>query len=802
MLILLWFASNPHLTDVTSTEQILPKSVLAHPSNKDNIIVQVTASAPPQQSRLLLAWVEDGRRRHTVPVTDLISEQSQTIIVPVGVHPGWRGTVSDLRLVAPFLAGSVQVERVQRVQGPRIAPERWLLQALHPVLPILPPYAHMQLFVGVVLGAGLALTIPWSHWRRRLALFGIVVSCSVGGMTIAAQVQVLQAVIPAYGAVSDARATAQAPPYEADAQAIAQLVAIADELPAGPVLLLDVRPVSDLLHRARYLLYPRRVDVRSPQHAPGEIPQVLNAQYVAAIQVTPTSAPPAPGWERINSTAGPLAIWQAPGLPPAALRPAATWPTAALPLFGGLMFVFLLGWAGAVCLGWRGVLAWSAAWPIGTALLAWWMWLLDILSLPWSWWSIGLPLVLTAVVAVVVAHRRTNLIIPTSKRDWSSVGWIVVVALTVGVAVQAMLLPFTDRDTWAMWGLKGQAFYLDGGLEPVLTMYRGIDVHHTSYPPAQPLSQTWLYLMMGGISERLVKVIFPLWYLTGIVLTWWICRRWSTPLAAIGWALLLATTPLYLDHATLGNADLPLAVTLVLGGIALACWVESGERSWILGGAVALGAAAWIKLDGNYLGAGMLLAALLVRLRAQWPQRRRTSTHVVLAGALFVALILPWTISTQIFNLNDVPSLETLQQDGWARLGEGLVVLGAEVLFSYNNSSMGLLGGGYGVFWFICLGCVILGWRRLRDDPVLWFLLLVVAGGFAVYLAAYTVRPYYSVDRYLLHLAPLALVAAARASRGACSFMPPPAPVPVSMPASPRAHAGHPVRRTQRGRKR
>jgi hypothetical protein len=70
-------------------------------------------------------------------------------------------------------------------------------------------------------------------------------------------------------------------------------------------------------------------------------------------------------------------------------------------------------------------------------------------------------------------------------------------------------------------------------------------------------------------------------------------------------------------------------------------------------------------------------------------------------------------------------------------------------------TNWGLLGGGYGILWIVCAGAVVCGWRRFRNDAVLWFLTLTVLGGFAFYVAIYTLRPFYSVERYLLHLAPI-----------------------------------------------
>ncbi len=774
------------------SEQPLIAQYAAEPAAGDLLVVRVAVDSAPQHLPVLLTWAEGTRRRHSLALTLRADGRPATYTVPVGAHPGWVGAVRNVRLVPPFPhAQPLMVEHVSVVRRSALAPDIWIARGLYQTLQVIPPFGHLQLVLLAGSAMLVTLLLPWSHWRRRLALLGLVLAISYGMGTAAMQFRVLQTVVPAYRSVDTIQAAAQAPVYTAHPVAIDQLLALAEQLPAGPVLLLDVNPRSDLLHRARYLLYPRRVDVRNPHEAPEALPDLLADHYVAALQQTPTDAPPTPGWRRMPVLDGPLAVWQAPDQSPAPLQPTARWPDALIPLLGGIGLFFIPGWALARTLGWRRAVQVGAAWPLGAALITWWMWLLDISGGAWSVWMITAPLLISSGLGLWAARRAPDevrsdafhmnqlLSVPTTDgvdqcRRWSvllvGIGWIVLAVFTGSVTLQAVLLPFTDRDSWTMWGLKGQAFFLDQSIEPVLTMYRGIDVHHSSYPPAQPLLQTWLYLTMGGINERLVKVLFPGWYLAGVLLIWGMCRRWMAPLGALGWALLLATMPLYLDHATLGNADLPLAIALLLGGIALIGWLETGSWRMLIGGAIALGAAAWIKLDGSYLGAGMLFAAGLVRLmsvHADPLQRRRTLLHIGLTAGIFVALIVPWVVYTQILGLNDLPSMATYQPDRWRLFGEGLVVLTAEVLFSYNNSSLGLLGGSYGLFWLICCGAVVIGWRRIGRDPLLTFLLLTVVGGFIFYLAVYTIRPYYSVERYILHLAPLALLAAARASLGA-----------------------------------
>jgi hypothetical protein len=735
----------------------------------DILLLHVTLPLPPQHTRLLLTWTQ-ANRRHQLPILARVDAHPQMLVVPIGAHPSWQGTVQQLRVLVPYRsAPTLQIERIERVRRSPLALDLGVLRVVAPWFPLFPPLAHVQLVVFAVLSSGVVVALPWSHWRRRLALWGMLLAGGAVIWAIGAHLRLTTAVVAGYGSLTEPQALALAPAFESNPQATAQLVAIADQLPNGSVALLDVMPVSDLLHRARYLFYPRTVLVHNPQDAPTMLPTMLAQEYVAAIQVAPSDTPPAPGWERLPST-GPLAVWVAPQHVSAPARPTIVGPWAMGVLAAGIVGVLVLGWCLADLLGIpQGLLRLGAAWPLGTALLAWWMWLLVVSRVPWSLWSIGLPLLVSVSLARWWAMRTRRSPPERWQWHWSHFGWVIIGILVGSTLLQAAVLPPLDRDSWRLWAFRGVAFYLDGALEPMLIRYRDVDVHHSSYPPAQSLTQTWLYILLGGISDRLIKVIFVLWYLAGALLVGWICQRWAGRTAGVGWALVWASTPLVLDHAALNNADLPLAVMLLLAGIMLACWVEDGVLRWLLSGSVALAAAAWIKLDGGYLGVAMLAIAVGCRAVRYWSnrvERRQAGMAGVWAVGLLAVLSLPWTIFTLVLGLNDLPGTTNLQQAGWTSFWEGLKVIVGEVLFSYNNSSLGLLGGGYGVLWLVCGGALVIGWRRIRVDPVLWFLLLSMSIGFTLYLAIYILRPYYSVERYLLHLAPLMVIAAARASQG------------------------------------
>ena len=233
------------------------------------------------------------------------------------------------------------------------------------------------------------------------------------------------------------------------------------------------------------------------------------------------------------------------------------------------------------------------------------------------------------------------------------------------------------------------------------------------------------------------------------------------------WAGLLATTPLLLDHATLGNADLLFAIALTLGVLGLCYWLRDGARRVFAGGVIGLGMAAWIKPEGIYIGIALISIAGLIGTLVMQPARRLTTALTVCGGMAALALMyLPWVLFAQHLQLTaDAPTAPLLAVTGLTNLWRGITIIGEEMLFSHNNSTWGLLGGGFNLLWPVCAGAIVLSVRRGRRDAVLAFLVTSVICVIAFYAAVYIVRPFFSVERYLLHAAPIAFLAAARVTR-------------------------------------
>jgi hypothetical protein len=787
LLLVAWLSSWPLLLPTTDTPVPPDQPLLARldraPSWGDTLILDLAIADPGVQVRAgWIIWTNEAGDQGMIPLRVLANGQPQRASTPIGIHPAWRDAPRDIRVTfaAPVMA-QVRVQHVALITRPAWALDALLGRLLMPALTVVPPLASLVLLTGALLGAAGALLVPWAHWRRRLGVLAWGLGGLVALSSLAALGATLAQLLPRYGALSEPAAAGRVTSYNASSALTPTLIAAAAALPDAPVLVLDSDPESFLVYRARYLLYPRRVDTTIATRAPSRVAEMLAAGgYGALIQTRASARAPAPGWQRVGDrSAGPM-IWANPQIaPPPPAAPAGPW---ALPrLLGAMLCVALGGGAGARLLGWRGAAAGAAAWPLGTILLAWWMALLGLAHVPWAVWSVGLPLGLTGLILLARSPKRAWRPlrlphIPRPRPTWGWAGAIFLGLLVAAVTLQALLLPFTDQDTWKIWAFKAKGFALDGALAPVLTLYPQSDMHHAAYPPAQPLLLAWGYLSMGGLSERLVKLVFPLWYLACVLIVWIAGRQWGLRRAAAGWALLLASTPLLLDHATLGNADLPLAALWALAAVALVHWLDTGRPRWLWAGVLVLSGAAWVKVDGQGVGAGILLAAALVRAVALRRQGRPLGPALALgAAALLVFLLglIPWVVVTRRLGLIDpTPGGSVLAAHGAGAVGEALRVMGEELLLSHTNSAWGLLGGGFGALWLLSLGAVLIGWPAFRRDPAVWLLALIVLGGLAAYVGVYALRPFHSIDRYVLHLAPAMVLLAARATRPAPAIQP------------------------------
>ncbi len=365
----------------------------------------------------------------------------------------------------------------------------------------------------------------------------------------------------------------------------------------------------------------------------------------------------------------------------------------------------------------------------------------------------------------------------------SLIGFLGVAAVGVGVA--ATLLQFASAglswDGWSIWELKARALFHDGA--PLLLGDPAYDFAHRDYPLSLPLHTWWLYVHYGAAVERLAQVggfvfLADLAILVGALASRHCGGARHVGLAAMGLTLV---QPTIIRHAGSGYADVPLAayiVALMLVADFLSA-PKAAPRIGLVAGLLAAGCA-MTKNEGLLAGAIMaLMGAFWVLGGARSGALRTRALAFGMCVLAVVCLMFPWWGLASSLGLRGdlvgggrypvADAVRSLMPAGSQRPEPPRVVTVTQAVIRtclMIGPSYPAWGFTWALFGLGALYAIRAEGRRLR-----------VPVGFGVLaLAAYVVvlvgTPHplewhlgASLDRLLLHILPLGVVA------GCCALM-------------------------------
>ena len=321
-------------------------------------------------------------------------------------------------------------------------------------------------------------------------------------------------------------------------------------------------------------------------------------------------------------------------------------------LFLAVIFILVvssLGWLMLNLLGGGsfGLSQWHLFYPIGVGLLTYSLFMI-------SW--IGLPINLALISALSAAGLVTQVFLlsrrasgrtsrgePLAKSYGVTDTWPALTLAIGGIAIlffaAAVLSVGKSYSSWdgmAIWSVKGYGIAREG------TIFAGRDwgSHQLSYPLNLPLQISSFDLLTDDWLPH-SKLIFPLYYLSLLVGLYSFLRRHTSQLQATLGSLLVATSPIVFDHATIGYANLPFSTYLVLGILSLIDGGLGRNRPLEATGSLMLGLAAWTRPEGIYL-VSISAAALWVAFRIS-----RTGNPSALRWVVPVLILaLPWQAFT------------------------------------------------------------------------------------------------------------------------------------------------------------
>jgi len=443
----------------------------------------------------------------------------------------------------------------------------------------------------------------------------------------------------------------------------------------------------------------------------------------------------------------------------------------ALRLFAGWALVWMFGIAIVVAISRDergrppGVSMWTigAGFFAGAFMLTVWMRALSLAGIRFSLLSVGLPVLLVTALLAWLGWRRlvasgvggalTPVLVESAQTKLSRgkrvllyglVAWLVLRFATL--LLDVVWTPLYPWDAWIQWATKARVWYSLGHMVPFGRTDAWFAANGAlwfdaspNYPATVPLWQVWSSLTLGRWDDALMNL--P-WWLTGVAFAIAIYgalrMNGLDSLGATIGAWLMSSLPLANVHIALaGYADLPMAVYYALA--ALATWRWSLQRS-VPNAIIALLfaiACMTIKTPGIVWALTLLPGVVLALMPQRGPRVVAAAVAIVLLALAVLAQTHPVVLGYRL-HLDFAPA--------WQAIVDSLFLL-----------------GNWHLLWYAVIAAAIVGWPILRT-PALVPLSATMASGllFLVVAFAFTnarnwVNDQTTVNRAVLHLAPLAL---------------------------------------------
>lgn len=312
---------------------------------------------------------------------------------------------------------------------------------------------------------------------------------------------------------------------------------------------------------------------------------------------------------------------------------------------------------------------------IGTGLLTLQMFFYSLLHIKFDVWIITLPwfVVLGLGLSNLRLKSRLNLSAFSKLSLWE---WLLSGAIALKVLYvfyEALIKPVVGWDALWNFSLRAKIFYFLGGIPLDRANPYFLGGGMKQYPLHLPLLETFTYILQGGWpshhmvqgwNDCVMKVIFPLYFLSMLVIFYYALRREQNRLTALFFTFLLSTLPLLVYHATIEYADFVVGAYFLAAVVYLYQFIKTKDLKLLFLSAVLAALGAWVKDEGQifYFICFLLLVSaakpankFAVKSAFAWLRRTSFRREFILGLYYllpFIVLIGPWIVFKQVFGLS------------------------------------------------------------------------------------------------------------------------------------------------------
>jgi hypothetical protein len=328
---------------------------------------------------------------------------------------------------------------------------------------------------------------------------------------------------------------------------------------------------------------------------------------------------------------------------------------------------------------------------------------------------------------------------PGGNRPGARIDQAALAAFVVILAVYAVIglrdaspLPLDAFDGWSIWARKAVILTHFDSLPLGFFDSRSYEFMHQDYPLLVPAFEAIHFRAMGEADTQAIHLQF--WcMLIGFV--WAMAFLASHVTRPIVWApvlLLVAASPAVTSQLLSTYADVPAAMFLCTGVLALGIWFAQRSPSYLLLAAILLGGSASTKNEGLMAGTTALAVVALLVVAG----RDRVSRKTLMWGAgVFIAMVLPWQIWLAVHGISGDISLSDGLSPGFLSSHSDRVWPSVESMYTQMTDQSEWL-----YLLPLGLGAAIVALVALRSRIAVFYL---ATGGlvFIVLVWAYVVRP-------------------------------------------------------------
>lgn len=175
--------------------------------------------------------------------------------------------------------------------------------------------------------------------------------------------------------------------------------------------------------------------------------------------------------------------------------------------------------------------------------------------------------------------------------------------------------PTYQFDSRAIWMYKAKIIFEEHTIFSDAVLDQSRNHPHPQYPLLLPIAAAWTFANMKEPDDRVVRVLFLLFFIGLVIAMYHLQRLKSTVMVSVSASLALLVMPFIYSGVragpSSGYADLLLSFYITSGVLAMALWLREKDAVYLFIGSVLAAAAAMVKNEGLIFAANLVLCTVI-----------------------------------------------------------------------------------------------------------------------------------------------------------------------------------------------